>query len=733
MRLRLKSFRVGIMVGCGWLLNGTSHAMADDPLLPPEEAPTVLSEFDVISGPAEWDETNLGAGDAELRDRLFGNDFLDDLDFFSTGAHGAMAVELARINEPPPVDLVAGETRQSFRGFPTPVLRNGFAQIGMPETLNIAQTINIQGALIPVLGRAAPGGMQNIITARPRARKQLRLIATGSTADRGRLFLEDNRPLRPGKAWQRTALEWQGRTGPQNHYRENTHTVSAALARKHNPKLSTLYTLDLRSVKARAASAIPEYRTDAGGKIMGPWLPLALFNANGPHAWVTRESVAASIQLDSQPSQRVALRASLEGWSRVITQDRFTSSVLNLATGRFQGVREPRHLELPQQAVALRTEGIFRFPAWGSEHKLLASAAGTFVQSHRHESALSVAERNQLPADVRSFDPLAPNFLLPAYDSLRYTRIIADREERPRYLTLELSDRMAWSQGRLVATMGLRYDLVDLAVNDSKPGVPIPWYRDDTSQLSHHLGLNYLIAPSRLLLFASFSTAFDPFTPVDARTGKIQRNETTAGYEAGLRGRFAAAQLEYAVSSYWLFNRHISRNNPLFNDPLADADQTQPQLVAAGEEEYGGGRLELKWAPSETFRLAFRGAAVRAITVASPDLPQEVGRPITRLPPLNLSLNLRHQPADFKSGFYWSAGWQYLAGYTANYANALREELAYPGYGLANLGAGWRWKLGKLQMELDALARNVLDRDLLQSHALLGAQREGSVTVRLLY
>lgn len=716
----------------GMLFGGTSQAHFD-PLEPLEEAPTVLTEFDVLSGQADWDETNLGAGEAELRDGLFGNDFLDDLDFFSTGVHGVLAVELARINEPPPVDLVAGEIRQSFRGFPTPVLRNGFAQIGMPETLNIAQTINIQGALIPVLGRAAPGGMQNIITARPRARKQLRIMATGSTADRGRLFLEDNRPIHPGKLWQRTALEWQGRTGPQDFFKEQAHTVSAALAHKHSAKLTLLYTLDARSVKARAASAIPEYRIDAGGKIMGPWRPLALFNANGPHAWVTRESVAASIQLDSQPSKRLALRASLEGWSRFIIQDRFTTSVLNLSTGKFQGVREPRHLELPQQAVALRTEGTLRFSAWGGEHKLLASAAGTFAHSHRQESALSVAERNQLPADVRSFDPLAPNFLLPAYDPLRHTRIIADRRERPRYSTLELSDRVAWRQGRLVATTGLRYDLVDLEVSDSKPGVTKPRYRDDTGQLSHHLGLNYLIAPSRLLLFGSFSTAFDPFTPVDARTGKIQKNETTAGYEAGLRGRSVSGQLEYAVSGYWLFNQHISRINPLFNDPLADADQSQPQLVAAGEEEYGGGRIEIKWSPVASLRLALRGSAVRAVTVASPDLPQEVGQPITRLPPVNLSVNIRHQPVDFRSGFYWSAGWQYIAGYTANYADTLREELTYPGYGLASLGAGWRWKLGKLQMEMDALARNIFDRDLLRSHALLGAESEGALTLRLLY
>ena len=137
-----------------------------------------------------------------------------------------------------------------------------------------------------------------------------------------------------------------------------------------------------------------------------------------------------------------------------------------------------------------------------------------------------------------------------------------------------------------VVTAGLRFDEVGLAVADRRPAAPMPHTRDRTSQLSHHLGVNHQLLPNRLLAFASVSTAFDPSTPVDARTGRIQDNETTLGYEGGMKGRTRDGRFEGSASAFLLYNRHIARRNPLYDDPILDANQTQPQLVAAGEERF---------------------------------------------------------------------------------------------------------------------------------------------------
>lgn len=691
-----------------------------------------LETLTVEAASEEHDETGMGTVEDELVDVPFANDLTAVIELGPDVDRGDLPSELEAISDGSPADRIAGSDRLRLRGFPTPTLRNGFIQIGIPEVLNSDRTIVIQGPLVPVLGRAAPGGIQNFMTARPRARELLRVTTAVSTRHRQRATLEYTSPLQQRKTWQRVALEWIRRDGPEAFAREESVAAYAALVWKHSRTASTLFAFDHRGIGGRASPGIPEYRLDATQPILGPWLPLALFNANGPGAEVRRRSTAASVQFDGQPNRHLSFRASLEGWWGRVTQDRFTTSVLDLAIGRFAGRREPRHLELPQRATALRLESTLRFAGLKAEHKLLAAAGMTHGSSHRAEHALTPDARDDLPANVLSFDPAAPNYFLPAFDPATYGRVVTDRTEEVRYLSIEVGDRAAWSLGRLVATTGLRMDEVEKEVTDAKPGIARPWSNDRTRQLSHHVGLNWQMQPNRLLLFANSSTAFDPTTPVDARTGRIQDNETTQGHEVGFRGRADGGRLDFIVSGFLLFNDHIARRNPLYNDPIADADQTQPQLVASGAEEFRGGRLQLRWVPTKALQLSLNGVINRAVTTASPDLPQEVDRPLTRLPPIQVAATVRHQPGFAGGRFNWKAGWTYLGGYTANYADPQRLELGYSGYGLVTLGSGWEVRSRRQKIQLEATVRNALNRDLTRSHARVGAGREFTFSFRLI-
>ena len=64
----------------------------------------------------------------------------------------------------------------------------------------------------------------------------------------------------------------------------------------------------------------------------------------------------------------------------------------------------------------------------------------------------------------------------------------------------------------------------------------------------------------------------------------MQGNETTLGYEAGAKGLFLQRRLAVIGMGFAYFNQNISRRNPRYDDPIFDAGQTQPQLVASGEE-----------------------------------------------------------------------------------------------------------------------------------------------------
>lgn len=692
-----------------------------------------LDRFVVESNEQNYDVTGMGTVEEQMRDEPFANDLISVSDFTVDSDDAEMNAMVAAAAQSPPAMRIAGDERLNLRGFPTPALRDSFIQIGIPETLNTAQTIIIQGPLVPVLGRAAPGGIQNFMTARPRANEQTRYSASASSDGVRRAWFEYTSPVAKKKTWQRVAFEWQRRTGPEQFAQEETWSANASLTWRHSRAASTLFSIDLRQIEGTASPGIPEYRLDAAHLIAGPYRPLALFNANGPVAATRRRSAVAGVQFDGQPTKSIAVRASVQGWWRKVEQDRFTQTVLNLAQGVFEGVREPRHLEQPQDALALQLESTLRFRAAAAEQKLMASVSTTRGRYQREERSLTLAARNALPLEVRRFNPLAPNYASPSFDPVLYGRINTDRGERARYSSAELSDRLAWRNGQSVLTVGLRYDEVDMQVEDRKPGALFARTRDRTRQISYHAGWNYQLSRNRLLAFATTSTAFDPSTPVDARTGRIQDNETTIGYESGLRARTMAGRVEFSTAGFLLYNQHIARRNPLYNDPLADAAQTQPQLIAAGEERFAGGRLELKWTPAKTVVMSLKSTCTRAITTASPDLPQEVGRPISRLPSYTVSATLRHRPLAKLKGFGWGAGWQYLDGYISNYADSRRAFLEYPGYGLCTLSAGYQWRWPKRQFDLDAGLRNVFDRDLLASNARNAAGREVTVTARLVF
>lgn len=718
------------MVLAGLLLAGRSVraqvASVDDKLLQ-------LPKFEVKDNADDlYDRTGMGAVEEELRSAPFSNDLISvDLDQ-EEGLGGDLAAELSAVATSSPAESLAGEERLNLRGFPTPVLRNGFIQQGIPETLNINRTIVIQGPLVPVLGRAAPGGIQDFITTRPSAKDRNRVEASASTENRQRVVWESTGAVLKNKLWQRWAVDWQRKLGPEAFARTSDLNLNGALTLKHSRASSSLVSLDYRRLLARVTPGIPEYLESAGGKVIGPYRPLAYFNGNGPDAAIFRQSLVLGAQYESQLNRTFALRAGAEAWWREIDQDRFTVTQYVLATGFFRGIREPRHGEQRQHALAGHAELTARFRTGHVEHKLLAHGGVTWGEYGRADRALTIADRNALPLSVRQFDPFAPDYYAPAYSPELFSRIINDRREFARYTAAELSDRLAFARGRTVVTTGLRYDAVDLVVDDRKPGVAMPRTEGSAGELTYHTGVNYQWIPSRALLFATISSAFDPSTRVDARTGRIQDNETTLGYEAGIKGRAWAGALDYSSSAYLLFNQNISRRNPLYDDPVADANQTQPQLVAAGEERIAGLRAELRYKLAATLSLALRGVHMRAITTKSPALGPEVGNPITRLPADTGTVQVRYTPAG-GIGFSWNANVTYVGSFVANYEEAQHAYLDYPGYGLVHLNAGYAWKIGVRQVSLGVSLRNALDRDLLVSHDRVGAGREWGVSTRVLF
>jgi iron complex outermembrane receptor protein len=428
------------------------------------------------------------------------------------------------------------------------------------------------------------------------------------------------------------------------------------------------------------------------------------------------------------------VRAGVQAFSRTLDEDRWTVGQFLLDRGVFGGTREPQHHEQPLTALAAQADATLRFVAAGADHKLLASLAHSHVGYERLQRGLDTEGRNALPADVRTFNPYSPNYYRPAYDPGLFRRVITDRTETTGYTTFALSERAAFAHGRFVATLGMRADFVDFELDDRRPGATFPTVSDRVSQTTWHAGANVLVAPSRLLLFGNASTAFQPSTRVDARTGQLQGNDTTRGVELGAKGLFLDRRLNITALVYAFANENISRRNPLYNDPILDANLTQPELVAAGEEEFTGGTLDFRSQVTRGWTVSGRASYARALTTRSPDLPEEEGRQLSRIPSFSFSFQNRYAFNEGRlRGLSMGLGVVHVSDYVQSYESSSREFLAYPSYTLASFNAGYRWTAGRRTHALGLSCANLLDRDLLASHARVDAGRQLGMNYSLSY
>ncbi len=705
------------------------------PIGPPlPDQPIQLGKFRVASETFDEtiDPTGMDAPEAERSESPFSNDLIM-AETVDDNALDDIGAEITAINAIPAAEAAAGINRVNLKGFPTPRQRNGFTQIGLPEILNTSGSESIQGPLTPVVGRAAPGGIQNTLTARPRGRKGSRLEFGATSHAQQSAGGEFSGLLVPKHAWHRLAFGWDQRSGPEPYTYGRHHALDAAFIWKFNRAWSSMIQLDYDARASNSAPSIPEYRETATGKIIAPYLPLAYFNLYGPNAGFRKRTTSAIIQVEGQIGRRVSVRGSLQTLTREIDEDRWTTGQYLLNTKKIGGTREPQHTEQPFSAWTSQVDVTTRFFALKADHKITVAVDTTHTDYERVQSALSTADRNAQPLDIRVFDPAAPNYDRPEYSPARFSRFITNRAELNDYSGIFVSERAAFMKGRLVMTAGVRKDFVTIDVTDRRVGAALPHVRDKTSEVSGHFGANYVLIPGRILVFANTSTAFEPSSRVDARTGRVQGNETTLGYEAGAKGLFFDRRLAIIGMGFAYFNQNISRRNPRYDDPIFDANQTQPQLVAAGEERFTGGAVEGKYKISDAWNFGGKITYNHAVTTKSPDLPEEIGRPLTRFPRLTGGLNTRYAfgPESKAAGFSVGAGLTYLSDVVASYENVTHAYLAYPSYTLLNFNSGYRFKAGKYNHGINFSIRNALDRDLLAQVARAGAGREFAINYGL--
>lgn len=716
-------------------VGGPLQSLAPSPLgsAVAKDSPIELSAFKVDdkNEDPDYDPTGMDGPEIEMGEPPFSNDFLSG-EPSDTALSADLNIELALASGASPADIAAGISRVALRGFPTPKLRNGFTQVGIPEVLNIGSSETIQGPTVSVTGKSAPGGIQNFVTARPRGRRYNRIDTGFSTRGQRRTGFESTGVINPKHAWHRVAFAYTERFGPEKYSFNRSYTVNGAVIWRINRAFSTMFQVDYDERIGNYFPGVPEYRPTATAKVVGPWRPLAGFNAYGPNAGLRKRVASASFQVEGQLGRHYSVRGAIQGFMRELDQDSWTQGQYVLDLRKFGGIREPIHTEQPFRSLASEAEITGRYALAKSDHKVTFSVENAHTNFHRAQSALPTALRTVLlPADVRTFDPAAPNYFRPVFTPATYSRLITDRIDVVDYTSIVLSERLALAKGRLVMSAGVRQDFVTVDVNDRRPGIApiLARVHDKTREFTRHLGGNYILIKGRVLVFANTSTAFEPSTRVDERTGRVQGNETTLGYEGGAKLLFFDRRLTSTIFVYDYRNQNISRRNPLYNDPILDAAQTQPQLVAAGEERFTGTAVEVQATPLPRLTLSARITGTRAVTTRSPDLPEELTRPLSRFPQLSWALSQRYAFGEGKlKGLSVAATTTFISSFVASYENASRQYLEYPGYTLVTLSSGYGWSRGKISHSVGFSVRNAFNRNLLTVLGRTDSGREYNVS-----
>ena len=76
-------------------------------------------------------------------------------------------------------------------------------------------------------------------------------------------------------------------------------------------------------------------------------------------------------------------------------------------------------------------------------------------------------------------------------------------------------------------------------------------------------------------------------------------------------------------------------------------------------------------------------------------------------------------------GMSLNASWSYVSGFVAQYEDAQRARLDFPGHSLVSIGVSHSIRRGKWTHSVGLSLRNALDYDLVGKQARLGAPRGG--------
>lgn len=605
-------------------------------------------------------------------------------------------------------------------------LFNGFNPGRVPRASFPIRSQTIGPALATFFGRTTPGGLGNQITLPAGRRKQTHLRAGLATAPSFGAGARQTGALMSSPdattAFRADAsTSWQ--EGPEDFARSRGGT-GGVVVRRETKKGFNQINIAMDHNRSEPSDGLFAARPTAGAKVIGPYLPLAGFNPQGRQAWRSSERAALNFSAERRLPDDLVLRMNTLVGRESSSEFRWRNGQFLIDEAVFGGNREPQFTDSERWGISQGFEAVKRFEWLGLRHRLVGGVEGSYAEGGTQQDLLPQALQQTLPAGMRRLDPANPDFSPLPYDRSSFTRIGADQRDQTFTGGVYVHDRIGLDRGKHFIAFGGRWDQQRVEVQDGRPGAAAPRASAKREAPGAHVAWLTQWVPGRFNTFASWSRSFVPSTRVDLRRSQIVGSETTSGFEGGCFWRSRDGAWQSTLNAYFLQRSDITRPNPLYNDPVADADRTQPQYLSSGEEDFIGTESALSWRSPAGWRAGLRWNIRRAIVTSSPDFPAEVDRQMAGLPRWNASASFgRTIDLGQKRSLDFSASGTWTPDYVIRREDRVWQQVDAEGFLNSSVGASYRWESGKIRHSVSASVRNPLDINNLERVYRLGLDR----------
>lgn len=462
----------------------------------------------------------------------------------------------------------------SFRGFRQEQTRyNGIAgspynEFGILALNNIEQVEVLKGPVGLLYGDNEPGGMINLVTARPRATFGGSLLArAGSNVLGGSASVTG--PLDAGKRFLYLAnLTYNETDGPRYNYHQQALNLTGALTWVISPATRLTGQIEHINNEARGAR-VRGVPVNAGG-----FVTTVKFNAAEPTDLQDLSTTVFNLTLDHAFSAQVRANAFYRYFESEAPQAYHEPNTYNAVTGIW--AREFRHQlrNMYEESAAANLIADFDLPH--ARHKLLAGVEYSNAQRVFRTRTINQA----LVVPINVLNPVYGLSSGARYD-ISLAAITPNDTTKTRtgyYVQDQISVGQRWH-----FLAGARYEVFD-DVRD-RPTVD----QFDDAVLTYRGGAVYMLRPE-IAAYVSYAMGLKPQS-IGAQTAtQTFPPQESHSWESGLKFDLLQKRLSLTASVY-----QILKTNLIEENPLTGLDETIGEVTSQGFELDVSGQLSAKW------------------------------------------------------------------------------------------------------------------------------------------